>query len=56
VNATVEQRLPFADDSVVQDRPLRDTSVVEGELPRLEEGEVSSSESSSSEISVARGD
>ncbi|KAE8964197.1 hypothetical protein PF011_g28759 [Phytophthora fragariae] len=47
-NATVEQRLPFADDSVAQ-QDLRDTGMVETELPCLEEGEVSSSESSSSE-------
>ncbi|KAE8901005.1 hypothetical protein PF003_g15145 [Phytophthora fragariae] len=45
-NATVEQRLPFADDSVAQQN-LRDTGMVETELPCLEEGEVSSSESSS---------
>ncbi|KAE9204757.1 hypothetical protein PF004_g17750 [Phytophthora fragariae] len=51
-NATVEQRLPFADDSVAQ-QDLRDTSMVETELPCLEEGEVSSSESSSSETSAS---
>ncbi|KAE8875368.1 hypothetical protein PF005_g28092 [Phytophthora fragariae] len=57
-NAMVEQRLPFADDSVAQ-QDLRDTGMVETEFPCLEEGEVSSSESSSSETSsraVARGD
>ncbi|KAE8962385.1 hypothetical protein PR002_g29612 [Phytophthora rubi] len=51
-NATVEQRLPFADDSVAQ-QDLRDTGMVETELPCLEEGEVSSSESSSSETSAS---
>ncbi|KAE8888677.1 hypothetical protein PF003_g27293 [Phytophthora fragariae] len=51
-NATVEQRLPFADDSVAQQN-LRDTGMVETELPCLEEGEVSSSESSSSETSAS---
>ncbi|KAE8956847.1 hypothetical protein PR001_g31587, partial [Phytophthora rubi] len=51
-NATVEQRLPFADDSVAQ-QDLRDTGMVEAELPCLEEGEVSSSESSSSETSAS---
>ncbi|KAE9280777.1 hypothetical protein PR003_g27861 [Phytophthora rubi] len=35
-NATVEQRLPFADDSVAQ-QDLRDTGMVETELPCLEE-------------------
>jgi hypothetical protein len=53
VNATVEQWLPFADDSVAQDRPVRDTGVVKSEVPRLEEGEVSSSESSFSETSAS---
>ncbi|KAE9294055.1 hypothetical protein PF001_g17958 [Phytophthora fragariae] len=48
----VEQRLPFADDSVAQ-QDLRDTGMVETELPCLEEGEVSSSESSSSETSAS---
>ncbi|KAE8983246.1 hypothetical protein PR002_g23309 [Phytophthora rubi] len=43
----VEQRLPFADGSVAQ-QDLRDTSMVETELPCLEEGEVSSSETSAS--------
>ncbi|KAE9171700.1 hypothetical protein PF004_g27479 [Phytophthora fragariae] len=51
-NATVEQRLPFADDSVAQQN-LRDTGMVETELPCLEEGEVSSRESSSSETSAS---
>ncbi|KAE8881564.1 hypothetical protein PF010_g29858 [Phytophthora fragariae] len=51
-NATVEQQLPFADDSVAQQN-LRDTGMVETELPCLEEGEVSSSESSSSETSAS---
>ncbi|KAE9267495.1 hypothetical protein PR003_g31753, partial [Phytophthora rubi] len=51
-NATVEQRLPFADDSVAQ-QDLRDTGMVETELPCLEECEVSSSESSSSETSAS---
>ncbi|KAE8961171.1 hypothetical protein PR001_g30128, partial [Phytophthora rubi] len=51
-NATVEQRLPFANDSVAQ-QDLRDTGMVETELPCLEEGEVSSSESSSSETSAS---
>ncbi|KAE8991586.1 hypothetical protein PR002_g20803 [Phytophthora rubi] len=46
-NATVEQRLPFADDSVAQ-QGLRDTGMVETEFPCLEEGEVSSSETSAS--------
>ncbi|KAE9031883.1 hypothetical protein PR002_g9463 [Phytophthora rubi] len=46
-NATVEQWLPFADDSVAQ-KDLRDTGMVETELPFLEEGEVSSSETSAS--------
>ncbi|KAE8952992.1 hypothetical protein PR001_g33066, partial [Phytophthora rubi] len=46
-NATVEQRLPFADDSVAQ-QDLRDTGMVETEFPCLEEGEVSSSETSAS--------
>ncbi|KAE8955016.1 hypothetical protein PR001_g32269, partial [Phytophthora rubi] len=50
VKNAVEQRLPFADDSVAQ-QDLRDTGMVEAELPCLEEGEVSSSESSSSESS-----
>ncbi|KAE9056180.1 hypothetical protein PF005_g33519 [Phytophthora fragariae] len=48
----VEQRLPFADDSVAQ-QDLRDTGMVETELPGLEEGEVSSSESSFSETSAS---
>ncbi|KAE8956987.1 hypothetical protein PR001_g31540, partial [Phytophthora rubi] len=48
----VEQRLPFADVSVEQ-QDLRDTGMVETELPCLEEGEVSSSESSSSETSAS---
>ncbi|KAE9349786.1 hypothetical protein PF008_g6746 [Phytophthora fragariae] len=48
----VEQRLPFADNSVAQ-QDLRDTGMVETELPCLEEGEVSSSESSSSETSAS---
>ncbi|KAE8956664.1 hypothetical protein PR002_g31403 [Phytophthora rubi] len=51
-NATVEQRLPFANASVAQ-QDLRDTGMVETELPCLEEGEVSSSESSSSETSAS---
>ncbi|KAE9270316.1 hypothetical protein PR003_g30871, partial [Phytophthora rubi] len=51
-NATVEQRLPFADDSVAQ-QDLRDTGMVESELPCLEEGEVPSSESSSSVTSTS---
>ncbi|KAE9264525.1 hypothetical protein PR003_g32775, partial [Phytophthora rubi] len=51
-NATVEQRLPFADDSVAQ-QDLRDTGMVETDLPCLEEGEESSSESSSSETSAS---
>ncbi|KAE8959912.1 hypothetical protein PR001_g30557, partial [Phytophthora rubi] len=51
-NATVEQRLPFAGDSVAQ-QDLRDTGMVETELPYQEEGEVSSSESSSSETSAS---
>ncbi|KAE8973974.1 hypothetical protein PR003_g24869 [Phytophthora rubi] len=51
-NVTVEQRLPFADDSVAQ-QDLRDTGMVETEFPCLEEGEVSSSESSSSETSAS---
>ncbi|KAE9275081.1 hypothetical protein PF008_g29433 [Phytophthora fragariae] len=51
-NATVEQRLTFADDSVAQ-QDLRDTGMVETELPCLEEGEVSSSESSSRETSAS---
>ncbi|KAE9035323.1 hypothetical protein PR002_g7642 [Phytophthora rubi] len=46
----VEQRLPFADDSVAQ-QDLRDTGMVETENPCLDEGEVSSRESSSSETS-----
>ncbi|KAE9204478.1 hypothetical protein PF005_g13783 [Phytophthora fragariae] len=46
-NATVEQGLPFADDSVAQ-QGLRDTGMVETEFPCLEEGEVSSSETSAS--------
>ncbi|KAE9336100.1 hypothetical protein PF008_g13187 [Phytophthora fragariae] len=46
-NATVEQRLPFADDSVAQ-QDLRDTGMVENELPCQEEGKVSSSETSAS--------
>ncbi|KAE8896395.1 hypothetical protein PF007_g26962 [Phytophthora fragariae] len=46
-NTTVEQRLPFAGDSIAQ-QDLRDTGMVETEFPCLEEGEVSSSESSSS--------
>ncbi|KAE9357317.1 hypothetical protein PF008_g3216 [Phytophthora fragariae] len=46
-NATVEQRLPFADDSVAQ-QDLRDTGMVETELPCISEGEVSSSETSAS--------
>ncbi|KAE8977659.1 hypothetical protein PR003_g22117 [Phytophthora rubi] len=54
-NATVEQRLPFADDFVAQ-QDLRDTGMVETELPCLEEGEVSSSESSSSETSASSSD
>ncbi|KAE9200246.1 hypothetical protein PF005_g15423 [Phytophthora fragariae] len=51
-NAKVEQRLPFADDSVAQ-QDLRDTGMVETESPCLEEGEVSSSTSSSSETSAS---
>ncbi|KAE9212229.1 hypothetical protein PF002_g18309 [Phytophthora fragariae] len=51
-NATVEQRLPFADDSVAQQN-LRDTGMIETEFPCLEEGEVSSSESSPSETSAS---
>ncbi|KAE9276124.1 hypothetical protein PR003_g29147, partial [Phytophthora rubi] len=51
-NATVEQRPPFADDSVAQ-QDLRNTGMAETELPCLEEGEVSSSESSSSETSAS---
>ncbi|KAE8959459.1 hypothetical protein PF005_g27358 [Phytophthora fragariae] len=51
-NATVEQRLPFAEDSVAQ-QDLRDTGMVETELPCISEGEVSSSESSSSETSAS---
>ncbi|KAE8964886.1 hypothetical protein PR002_g28849 [Phytophthora rubi] len=51
-DATVEQRLPFADDSVAQ-QDLRDTGMVETELPCISEGEVSSSESSSSETSAS---
>ncbi|KAE9048517.1 hypothetical protein PR003_g5886 [Phytophthora rubi] len=46
-NATVEQRLPFADDSVAQ-QDLKDTDMVETEVPCLEEGEMSSSETSAS--------
>ncbi|KAE9266772.1 hypothetical protein PR003_g32005, partial [Phytophthora rubi] len=52
VKNAVEQRLPFAHDSVTQ-QDLRDTGMVETELPCLEEGEVSSSESSSSETSAS---
>ncbi|KAE8955424.1 hypothetical protein PF011_g31797 [Phytophthora fragariae] len=52
VKNAVEQRLPFADDSVAQ-QDLRDTGMVETELPGLEEGEVSSSESSISETSAS---
>ncbi|KAE8987087.1 hypothetical protein PR001_g22425 [Phytophthora rubi] len=51
-NATVEQRPPFADDSVAQ-QDLRNTGMAETELPCLEEGEVSSSESLSSETSAS---
>ncbi|KAE9187311.1 hypothetical protein PF004_g22834 [Phytophthora fragariae] len=47
VKNAVEQRLPFADDSVAQ-QGLRDTGMVETEFPCLEEGEVSSSETSAS--------
>ncbi|KAE9287867.1 hypothetical protein PF008_g26289 [Phytophthora fragariae] len=47
VQNAVEQRLPFADDSVAQ-QGLRDTGMVETEFPCLEEGEVSSSETSAS--------
>ncbi|KAE8972100.1 hypothetical protein PR001_g26704, partial [Phytophthora rubi] len=52
VKNVVEQRLPFADDSVAQ-QDLRDTGMVETELPCLENGDVSSSESSSSETSAS---
>ncbi|KAE9031518.1 hypothetical protein PR002_g9633 [Phytophthora rubi] len=52
VKNAVEQRLPFADDSVAQ-QGLRDTGMVETEFPCLEEGEVSSSETSASS-SVSR--
>ncbi|KAE9001361.1 hypothetical protein PF011_g13776 [Phytophthora fragariae] len=51
-NKAVEQRLPFADDSVAQ-QDLRNTGMVETEIPCLEEGEVPSSESSSSETSAS---
>ncbi|KAE9343669.1 hypothetical protein PR003_g8863 [Phytophthora rubi] len=44
----VEQWLPFDDDSVAQ-QDTRDTGMVETDIPCLEEGEVSSSDSSSSE-------
>ncbi|KAE8976400.1 hypothetical protein PR002_g25325 [Phytophthora rubi] len=47
VQNAVEQRFPFADDSVAQ-QGLRDTGMVETEFPCLEEGEVSSSETSAS--------
>ncbi|KAE9267508.1 hypothetical protein PR003_g31749, partial [Phytophthora rubi] len=46
------QQPALADDSVAQ-QDLRDTGMVETELPCLEEGEVSSSESSSSETSAS---
>ncbi|KAE9335158.1 hypothetical protein PR003_g13153 [Phytophthora rubi] len=49
-NATVEQRLPL-ENATVEQQDLRDTGIVETEFPCLEEGEVSSSESSSSETS-----
>ncbi|GMF38548.1 unnamed protein product [Phytophthora fragariaefolia] len=47
VQHAVKQRHPFADDSVAQ-QVLRDIGMVETEIPCLEEGEVSSSETSAS--------
>ncbi|GMG15543.1 unnamed protein product [Phytophthora fragariaefolia] len=53
VNASVEQRLMFADVPVAQAPTLRDAGVVERELPCLEGGEVSPSEPSCSETSAS---
>ncbi|KAE9115525.1 hypothetical protein PF006_g19263 [Phytophthora fragariae] len=53
VKNAVEQRLLFADDSVAQ-QSLRATGMVETEFPCLDEGEVSSSETSASRSGSTR--